>query len=102
DLRRIYVRAPGGEMVQLANLVSITETVSPKELNHFNKLRSAKISASLAGGTSLAEGLAAVEAAVREVVPAGTRLDYSGPSREFKQSSSDIYVIFGLALAFIY
>tara|TARA_R110000772_G_scaffold268571_1_gene396450 strand:- start:186180 stop:189215 length:3036 start_codon:yes stop_codon:yes gene_type:complete len=102
DLRRIYVRGADGGMVQLSNLVTIKETVSPKELNHFNKLRAAKVSASLTGNTSLAEGLAAIEAAAREVIPAGARIDYSGPSREFKQASSDIYVIFGLALAFIY
>jgi len=102
DLRRIHVRNATGEMVQLSNLVTITETVSPKALNHFNKLRAAKISASLAGDYSLAEGLAAVEAAAREVVPTSARIDYSGPSREYKKASTDIYVIFGLALAFIY
>lgn len=102
DLRRIHVRGAKGEMVQLSNLVTIKETVSPKELNHFNKLRAAKISANLVGDYSLAEGLAAVEAAARRVIPASARIDYSGPSREFKQASSDIYIVFGLALAFIY
>ncbi|MBU2533755.1 MAG: efflux RND transporter permease subunit [Alphaproteobacteria bacterium] len=102
DLRRIYVRSNNGSMVQLANLVTIRETVAPKELNHFNKLRSAKISANLVGNYSLGEGLAAIEGAVREVVPATVRLDYSGPSREYKQASNDIYITFGLALAFIY
>ena len=102
DLRRVYVRSTSGAMVQLSNVVSISETVAPKELNHFNKLRAAKISANLVGDYSLAEGLAAVEAVAREVLPPSARIDYSGPSREFKQASNDIYIIFGLALAFIY
>ena len=101
-LRRIFVRTSGGEMVQLANLVSITETVTPKELNHFNQLRAAKISASLAPGYSLEEGLNYLEGVVRDVIPKEARIDYSGPSREYKESTANIYVTFVLALAFIY
>jgi len=102
DLRRIYVRSERGEMIQLANLVSITETVTPKELNHFNQLRAAKISASLAPGYSLEEGLSFLEQVAESVIPPEAQIDYSGPSREYKQSSADIYITFALALAFIY
>ena len=102
DLKRIYVRTGGNEMVQLANLLSVTETVAPKQLNHFNQLRAAKISASLAPGYSLEEGLRDLEAAARSVLPAEAQIDYSGPSREFKKTSSDIFITFALALAFIY
>lgn len=101
-LRRIFVRSGGGEMVQLANLVTISETVTPKELNHFNQLRAAKVTASLAPGYSLQEGLEYLEGVAREVLPAEAQIDYSGPSREFKSASADIYVTFALALAFIY
>jgi multidrug efflux pump len=102
DLNRIYVESASGVLVQLSNLVSIKETVAPKELNHFNQLRSATISANLAEGTSLAQGLAFLEQATREVVPEQARIDYSGQTREFKQSSTDIYITFLLALAFIF
>jgi multidrug efflux pump len=101
-LNRIYVRAAGGAMVPLSNLVRIEETVSPKELNHFNQLRAATITANLAPGYSLGDGLAILEAAAEEVLPRTARLDYSGQSREFKEASADIYVTFALALAFIY
>jgi len=101
-LNRIYVRAAGGAMVPLSNLVRIEETVSPKELNHFNQLRAATITANLAPGYSLGDGLAILEAAAEEVLPGTARLDYSGQSREFKEASADIYVTFALALAFIY
>jgi multidrug efflux pump len=101
-LRRIFVRTGTGEMVQLANVVSVTETVTPKELNHFNQLRAAKISASLAPGYSLEEGLSYLETVARSVIPAEAQIDYSGPSREFKEASANIYVTFALAIAFIY
>jgi multidrug efflux pump len=102
DLRRIYVRSGNGAMVQLANLVNVSETVTPKELNHFDQLRAVKITASLAAGYSLEEGLAFLEKTARSVVPPETQIDYSGPSREYKKASADIYLTFVLALAFIY
>lgn len=102
DLNRIFVKGQNGTLTQLSNLVTLTETVAPKELNHFNQLRSATISANLAPGYSLADGLAVLEKATREVVPSEARIDYSGQSREFKNSSSDIYLTFILALAFIF
>ncbi len=102
DLNRIYVKSASGELMPLSNLVSITETVAPKELNHFNQLRSAKVTANLAPGASLDAGLAFLEKATREVVPAEARIDYSGQSREYKSSSSGIYLTFVLALAFIF
>ncbi len=101
-LNRIYVRAGGGAMVPLSNLVQIEETVAPKELNHFNQMRAATITANLAPGYSQGDGLAILEAAAEEVLPGTARLDYSGQAREFKEASADIYVTFALALAFIY
>jgi multidrug efflux pump len=102
DISRIYVRSADGQMVQLSNLVDIRETVAPKELNHFAKLRAATISANLAPGYSLGEALAFLEDVLNEVAPVGTRLDYKGMSREFKESGQSMYVIFAMALCFIY
>ncbi len=101
DLSQIFVRGAGGVMVPLANLVTIEETVAPKELNHFNKLRSATISATLAPGYSLGDALAFLEAEA-EKLPAGIVSDLDGQSREFRQSSVGLAVVFVLALAFIY
>jgi len=102
DISRIYVRGSDGQMVQLSNLVDISETVAPKELNHFGKLRAATISANLAPGYSLGEALNFLETALNEIAPVGTRLDYKGMSREFKESGQSMYVIFAMALCFIY
>ncbi len=102
DLSSIYVRGKGTEMVQLSNLVSVEETVAPKELNHFSQLRAAKITASLAPGFALSDGLAKIEEIAARVLPANAVIDYDGPSREFKESSASLYVTFLLALGFIY
>jgi len=102
DLSSIYVRGSEGAMIQLANLVNVEETVAPKELNHFNQLRAAKVTASLAPGYALSEGLAELEKIAAQVLPGNAVVDYDGPSREFKESSTSLYVTFLLALGFIY
>lgn len=102
DITNIYVRAASGEMVPLSNLVTITETVAPKELNHFNRLRSATITANLNEGTSMSDALTYLESEARKILPGTAQIDYSGQSREFRQSSTSLYVTFLLALGFIY
>ncbi|MDX1518182.1 MAG: efflux RND transporter permease subunit [Woeseiaceae bacterium] len=101
DLSNIFVRGSGGVMVQLANLATITETVAAKELNHFNKLRSATISAGLGPGYSMGEAIDWMEAALDEVAPEAL-YDLSGQSRQFRESASSAFVLMGLALLFIY
>ncbi|MGQ9366218.1 efflux RND transporter permease subunit [Azospirillum sp. ST 5-10] len=102
DLSRIYVRGAQGEMVQLSNLVTVEETVAPKELNRFNQLRSATIEANLAPGVSQGEALAFLERTAAEVLPQGTQTDYAGQSREFREAGSSLVFVFVLALGFIY
>ncbi|WP_404384190.1 efflux RND transporter permease subunit [Caenispirillum salinarum] len=102
DLSAIYVRGADGAMIQLSNLLTVTETVAPKELNHFNQMRSATITANLAPGFALSDGLATLERIAVEVLPPEALIDYSGPSREYKESSASLYVTFLLALGFIY
>jgi multidrug efflux pump len=102
DLTNIYVRGQNGQMIQLSNLITIVETVAPRELNHFNKLRSARITGSVSPGYTLGQALEALERVTVEVMGESARMDYEGVSREFNDSSSKIYLTFGLALAFIY
>jgi multidrug efflux pump len=102
DLTRIYVRGADGGMIQLSNLVTVKETVAPRELNHFNKLRAARISASVAPGYSMGESLDRLETITREVMGPTAEMDYEGVAREFRDSSSKIWMAFVLALAFIY
>ncbi len=102
DLKDIYVRGAGGEMIQLSNLMRVQETVSPKALNRFNQLRAAKITGNMAPGYTLGEALAYLEATAHRVLPESTRTDYGGISREFKQTGTSLVFIFVLALGFIY
>ena len=88
-------------MVPLSNLVTIQETVAPKELNHFNKLRSATITATLAPGYTLGEALAFLQDEAAKL-PTNIINDLSGGSREFRTSTGGIYVTLCLALLFIY
>ncbi|MFN4290064.1 MAG: efflux RND transporter permease subunit [Permianibacter sp.] len=102
DLTRLYVRTVNDQMVPLSNLVTIKETVSPRELNHFNKLRSATVSATLAPTYTLGEAVAFFEQTVLELGDIKAQIDYAGNTREFKESSSSIYMTFVLALIFIF
>jgi len=101
DLNRIYVRSNAGTMIGLANVIHTQEGVAPKELNHFNQLRAATLSASLSPELAQGEALKLIEQAAREALP-DVQLDYSGASREFFQSSSGIAFTLGLALVFIF
>ncbi len=102
DLRRIYVRGATGTMIPLSNLIKINESVAPKELNHFNQLRAATLTSYLAPGYTVADGLAFLEKAADEILGSQAQIDYSGQSREYKESTAGIYITFLLALAFIY
>ena len=102
DISDIFVRGRNGEMIQLANLVNVRESVAPKSLNHFNRIRSVTVSATLAPGYTLGQALASLEATAKRVLPPTASIDLNGQSREYRDSSSDIYFVFVLALAFIY
>jgi multidrug efflux pump len=101
DLSNVFVRGAGDRMIQLQNLASVTETVAAKELNHFNKLRSATVSAGLAPGYAMGEAIGWMEDALAEVAPEAL-YDLGGQSREFRESATGALVLMGLALIFIY
>jgi multidrug efflux pump len=102
DISDSYVRARDGSMVQLSNLVDVREGVAPQSLNHFNRLRAVKVTATLAPGYALDEALVAMDRAAKAVLPATAQTDVDGQSREFRKSGKEIYFTFVLALLFIY
>ena len=101
DLTNLYMRTHQGDMVQLANIVEVSETVAPRELNHFDKVPAVKIQTQLAPDYSLGEALAFLEESLVEIDPKAS-FDYTGSSREFKQSSSSMQVTFALALIIVF
>ena len=102
DLNRVYVRGRNDNMVQLSNLIEVHETVAPRELNHFNQLRAVTVSANVGSGYTLGEALDHLEEKARAIFPPDTQFDYTGISRDFKESSSGVAMIFVLALLFIF
>ena len=102
DLTSIYVRGADGSLNQLSNLVTLSEAVGPKELNHFNKLRAAIISGEPAGNTTLGQVLDHIDALVKTELGPDTRTDLDNISREFRESGGQLLMTFGLALIFIY
>ncbi|MFN4141070.1 efflux RND transporter permease subunit [Aestuariivirga sp.] len=101
-LSRIFVRGKEGQMVQLSNIVKARMTVAPRDLRRFNQLRAITIQANLAPGYTLGEAIQAVNRAAEEVLPSGTVTDLTGQAREFRDASSNLALVFLMALAFIY
>ncbi|QEW06293.1 efflux RND transporter permease subunit [Nitrincola iocasae] len=101
DLSKVYVRSAAGEMIQLGNLITVEETVAPRELNHFDKLKAVKIESMLAPDYSLGDALDYLEASLAEIAP-DALFDYAGQSREFRESANTMQVTFILSLIFIF
>ena len=102
DLRSLYVKNRSGELIQLDNLVTISERSSPPQLYRFNRYSSAKVSAQLAKGVALGDGIKEMQRIADEVLDESYTTSLDGASREFSESSSSIYMAFLIALAIIY
>lgn len=100
-IQNLYIRSNSG-LVQLANVVKVEKTVAPKELNHYNRIRSAKLTASLVPGVTLGKALDDLDRIASEKLPSDIKREYAGQSLEYKTSSSALYFMFLLALIFIY
>ncbi|WP_293743134.1 efflux RND transporter permease subunit [uncultured Pedobacter sp.] len=102
DLSSVYVRSDKGELVQLDNLVTAKEESSPPQLYRNNRFIAATVSAGLAPGKSIGEGIEAMDAISKKVLDETFSTDLGGESRDFKESSSNTVFAFGLALLLVY
>lgn len=102
DLKTLYVKNRRGDLIQMDNLVTFEELSSPPQLYRFNRYSSAKVSAQLANGVALGEGIREMERIADEVLDESYTTSLDGASREFSESSSSIYGAFMIALAIIY
>ena len=102
DLKSIYVRSEAGEMVQLDNLVSLQEAVAPPQLYRYNRFVSATVSAGLAEGKTIGQGLDEMDRIARETLDDTFRTALAGDSKEFRESSSSLMFAFVLAIVLIY
>jgi multidrug efflux pump len=102
DISRIFLRNRAGQMVPLSALVTVRETIAPRQLNHFGQRRSITISANLTPGYTQGEALKFLEESAGRHLSAGYATDVSGSLREFVRASGSLGVTFVLALLFIY
>jgi multidrug efflux pump len=102
DMTGLYVRGRDGQLVQLSAVVSIEEGVGPTQLNHFNRVRSATLTANLAPGFALGSALDSLSVAAAQVLPVGGSTALSGESREFQESGNALFFAFLLALIVVF
>ena len=102
NLKSIYMRSDNGEMIQMDNLVELVEGIAPPKLYRYNRFVAATVSAGLAEGKTIGDGLDEMDKIAAEVLDDTFRTALSGESKEFRESSSSLFFAFGLALVLIY
>jgi multidrug efflux pump len=102
DLKSLYVRTSSGELVSIDNLVTISESTTPPTLYHFNRFKSATISAGLAPGKTIGDGIKAMEEIKQQVLDDTFVTSLSGSSRDYAESASNILFAILLAIVLIY
>jgi len=102
DLKSLYVGNNRGEMLQLDNFVTMKEVSSPPQLYHFNRFKSATVSASLAPGKTIGDGIAEMDRISKLVLDETFSTALTGSSRDFSESSSNTMFAFLLALILVY
>ncbi|MDH5199170.1 MAG: efflux RND transporter permease subunit, partial [Gemmatimonadota bacterium] len=101
-IRDIYLRGRDNSLVNFASLARVEEGVGPRQVNHFSRVRSANLTASLAPGFTLGEAIDSLDALAREVLPRGSSTALAGESRELEESGNALYFAFVLALVAVY
>ena len=102
DLRAIYLRSSDGQMIQMDNLIELESSIAPPKLYRYNRFVSATISAGLAEGKTIGDGLDEMDKIASEVLDDTFRTALSGDSKDFRESSSSLMFAFILALVLIY
>ncbi len=102
DLKSLYVKNRNGELIQLDNLVKVSEESTPPTLFRYNRYVAATVSAQLAKGVTLGEGLDEMDQLAKETFDSSFQTAYDGESKEFKESSSSLIFAFALAILLVY
>ncbi len=102
DLRSLYVKNNRGELVQLDNVISLTEQSTPPQLYRFNRYVSATVTAGLAPGKTIGDGIKAMDDVASKTLDESFSTALDGPSKDYAESSSSLAFAFLLALGLIY
>lgn len=102
DLKSLYVRNNRGDMIQFDNLVTLSEETAPPQLYRYNRFVAATVSAGLAKGKTISQGLDEMDKIAKETLDETFRTALAGDSKDFKESSSSLSFAFTLALILIF
>jgi hydrophobe/amphiphile efflux-1 (HAE1) family protein len=102
DISKLYVRSSNGDAIPLSSVTNIISNANPPTLFHFNRYKSATISASLAEGKTIGDGVDAMQTIADSLLDESFQTSLSGPSRDYSESSSNTAFAFLLALVLIY
>ena len=102
DLKSLYVRNNSGDMIQFDNLVTLTEETAPPQLFRYNRFVAATVSAGLAKGKTISQGIEEMDRISKEVLDDSFRTALAGDSKDFQESSSSLMFAFVLALILIF
>ncbi len=104
DLYRLYVRGRDRQLVPLVSVATARETVAPRGVPHFDRLRAATVTGALASGVPLGGALARMQAIAEEVLPAGQgyQVTFSGESADFFESSNALAFAYALAVVIVF
>jgi multidrug efflux pump len=102
DLKSLYVRNNAGSMIQLDNLVTLSEETAPPQLYRYNRFVSATISAGLTKGKTISQGLDEMDKIAKSTLDETFRTALAGDSKDFRESSSSLMFAFMLALILIF
>ena len=101
-MKSVYVKNNRGELIQLDNVIHLEEESAPPQLYRFNRYVSATVSAGLAPGKTMGDGIAAMDVVAKKVLDETFSTSLDGPSKDFAESSSSLIFAFILALGLIY
>lgn len=102
DIYSLYAKNRSGEMVPYSNFLTMERIFGPNQITRYNMFTSSLITGDAAPGVSTGEAIAAVEEVAAKILPRGYALEWSGVSREEKESGGQTILIFGICLLFVY
>lgn len=101
-LEEVFAINDKKELVPYSDFMTLVPDVMPKELKHYNQLRSANLSINLAPGVGMEEGIHEIEKKLKEILPSDLRYQFSGEAQKLKESSSMMLMLILIALFFIF
>ncbi|HNW88625.1 MAG TPA: efflux RND transporter permease subunit [Bacteroidales bacterium] len=102
DISKLYVRSNKGDLIPLTSVINIVNNANPPTIYHYNRYKSATVSASLADGKTIGDGVEVMQSIADKLLDESFQTSLSGPSRDYAESSSNTAYAFILALVLIY